>query len=434
MMPRNWSAQTLQVVYLHRPRFTFIFQKILTRNAVANWLLLLYALWLWALTFFWPSPVRSFWRQFLPLFKLLHSNTDTWCDNLNGGIPGSVVYLTSVVYWISDAIWNRSMFFIHFVPHSHYLCEVSRHLKLRKSRGRLQTYNIRTFDGFKFGSGSSSNKVSNEWLDILWEDNRTNNKECPNQLLKSKRTTSLQELLIKTSVKLGWSLWCRGRSLVKNKLLFYLRISQLSRPAPYFSRSQNLVKIDKWWQVSVPKQNNKLSSSISRSLKYPVLGHFTLLCRGRLRNIQRSFRTHVYSHWHSCTVYRKLHSIRLQELFENNNEILCAKQASRSIVCWCTWCAIKRSSFQFTNPEQLYTETRQFHPSLPARPLWLRYRSQFVSVTFLHRPIRRQLTRWFHCIADSFVWYHPENKTSFSILNIVNLNQLYRNFNQSAGR
>lgn len=232
MMPRNWSAQTLQVVYLHRPRFTFIFKKILTRNAVANWLPLLYALWLWALTFFWSSPVRSFWRQFLPLFKLLHSNTDTWCDNLNGGIPGSVVYLTSVVYWISDAIWNRSMFFIHFVPHSHYLCEVSRHLKLRKGRGRLQTYNIRTF-----------------------------------------------------FFKLGWSLWCRGRSLVKNKLLFYLPISQLSRPAPCFSRSQNLVKIDKWWQVSVPKQNNKLSSSISRSLKYPVLGHFTLLCRGRLRNV-----------------------------------------------------------------------------------------------------------------------------------------------------
>lgn len=147
MMPRNWSAKALQGVYLHR-RFTFIFKNILTRNTVANWLPLLYALWLWGLTFFWPSSVRSFWRQFLPLFKLLHSNTDTWCDNLNGGIPSSVVYLTSVVYWISDAIWNRIMFFIHFVLYFHHLCEVSRHLKLRMSRGRLQTY-IRTFDGFK---------------------------------------------------------------------------------------------------------------------------------------------------------------------------------------------------------------------------------------------------------------------------------------------
>ena len=191
-MPRHWSAQTLQVVYLHGPRFTFIFKKILTRNAVANWLPFLYALWLWALTFFWPSPVRSFWSHFLPLFKLLHSNADTWCDNLNGGIPSSVVNLTSVVYWISDAIWNRSMFFIHFALYSHYLCEVSRHPKLRKSRGRLQTYNLWTFDGFKLGSGSSSNKISHEWLDILWEDNRTNNKECPKQLLKSKSNTSLQ--------------------------------------------------------------------------------------------------------------------------------------------------------------------------------------------------------------------------------------------------
>ena len=47
--------------------------------------------------------------------------------------------------------------------------------------------------------------------------------------------------------------------------------------------------------VQYEKKIRKISHCCSRSPKCVELGHFTLFCRGRLRNVQR-FKTHVHSY------------------------------------------------------------------------------------------------------------------------------------------
>ena len=80
----------------------------------------------------------------------------------------------------------------------------------------------------------------------------------------------------------------------KNEFIFYRRISQMSRSIQCVYRSQNLFKLKMQCQRTIPNELRKISFCRSRSPKYARLSHFTLFCRGRLRNVQR-FITHAHS-------------------------------------------------------------------------------------------------------------------------------------------
>ena len=88
----------------------------------------------------------------------------------------------------------------------------------------------------------------------------------------------------------------RGRHLKKNEVIFYKRISRLSRLVPFANGSKRVLKLNTQRRLLTPNGHTKSYQSSQRSVDDTQLGHFTLLfCGGRQRNVQR-FITHLHSY------------------------------------------------------------------------------------------------------------------------------------------
>ena len=80
----------------------------------------------------------------------------------------------------------------------------------------------------------------------------------------------------------------------KNEFIFYRRTSHMPRSVQCVYPSQNLPKLNTQCQLLIPNEIREISLRRSHTPKYPELGHFTLFCRERLRNVQR-ITVHVHT-------------------------------------------------------------------------------------------------------------------------------------------